>query len=662
MKKLYLLIAVVTCIRLMSFSQATSLTVDCQTPGWLSSMINYTDQLTIEDLKVTGYINKSDLSFIKGLIANYSLKGVLDLEKVSIVDPLNQMPYNCLDTKKRLRKFLFPNTVIKASHCFGSTSVDTIIWTNTSVTSVAVGGFCPSEYKYMSIPEGIEELTSGGYSGGLSGGGILLPSTINKIDWNTEYDMTIFSMIENPESVEAMNVIYLGGNWYNCIVSNSTFYIPKGTREKYLVSDFAKLGVMYYNGNTWTTRPNNNRFIEFYDIDSVHCTDNILLYIGDRDTIHTQIFPDANLVSWINYSSSNPEIVSINQEGEVVGLNYGESIISVNPHLIIDGLESKSGLCRVRVIKHVEGILMDSTFDVHIGESKQLIARTLPLDLTDDRIIFTSNDPTIATVTENGMITGLSRGSCVVTAISVDGGYSAQCVVKVLLPVDGVTMEKHNLSLNVGDYEQLYANVLPVNADNKRLIWTTSNSEIAEVDADGSVTAKRCGVAFVKATSDDNPFAADSCKVTVLQPVTGITLNYSTVELHQIGETIQLVATVLPEDASNKEVRWVSSNQSVCMVGNGTIVAVGYGTSVIIATTVDGSYMATCTVNVVEGADLPGDVNHDGEVNIADINTVIDIILGRNVDDQTRERADVNGDGEINIADINAIIAIILNT
>ena len=72
--------------------------------------------------------------------------------------------------------------------------------------------------------------------------------------------------------------------------------------------------------------------------------------------------------------------------------------------------------------------------------------------------------------------------------------------------------------------------------------------------------------------------------------------------------------------------------------------------------------MATCTITVVEDADLTGDVNHDGEVNVADINTIINIILGGNVDDQTRKRADVNGDGEINIADVNALLAIILNT
>ncbi len=72
---------------------------------------------------------------------------------------------------------------------------------------------------------------------------------------------------------------------------------------------------------------------------------------------------------------------------------------------------------------------------------------------------------------------------------------------------------------------------------------------------------------------------------------------------------------------------------------------------------------ATTRVNVEIGSDtgLRGDVNGDGEVNIADVNAVIDIILGGKADADTRYRADVNGDGEVNIADINAVIDIILN-
>lgn len=68
-----------------------------------------------------------------------------------------------------------------------------------------------------------------------------------------------------------------------------------------------------------------------------------------------------------------------------------------------------------------------------------------------------------------------------------------------------------------------------------------------------------------------------------------------------------------------------------------------------------------CTVNPNDTPFLPGDVNGDGEVNIADINAIIDIILGGQVDEETFNRADVNGDGEVNIADINTIIDIILS-
>ena len=70
MKKLLFLIAIALCCRFATFAQATSLTVDCQTPGWLSSKINYGDQLTVENLTITGYLNSDDLHFIGSLMEN----------------------------------------------------------------------------------------------------------------------------------------------------------------------------------------------------------------------------------------------------------------------------------------------------------------------------------------------------------------------------------------------------------------------------------------------------------------------------------------------------------------------------------------------------------------------------------------------------------------
>ena len=491
-----------------------------------------------------------------------------------------------------------------------------------------------------------------------------MPSTVTRIETNSSKDnLTIYSKIKNPLAVSAYFFYYSNGygSGFYAPVQNSTFYIPKGTKEKYIRSDFAKYSVIYdYHYNF--TRPCNNIFIEYYDVDSIICREKIMLYKGECDTINPQILPDANLVSWINYSSSNSNIVSVDKNGAIYGLDFGESVITVTPKLLIEDLETKTASCLVKVIQHPEGVTVDSTFDIHVGESKQLIARTLPLNTTDDNITFTCNDSTIAKVSMNGKVTGVSRGSCVITATSVDGGYTAQCKVTVSLPVDGVVLEMHGLSLNVGDSEQLYANVLPVNADNKQLIWTTTDSEIAEVDAYGNVMAKKCGVAFVKATSVDNPLATDSCKVTVLQPVTGIVLNQNICELHYIGETMQLVATVLPSDASNKEVRWVSTNESVCVVSNGSVVAVGHGTCVIIATTVDGNHIATCNVSVVNNSSLHGDVNNDGKVNIGDVADVIDLLLGvgtTSVDEYPN--ADVDGDGSITIADAAEILDILLN-
>ena len=111
-----------------AYAQATSLTVDCQTPGWLSSLINYGDQQTLENIKVTGYINGTDIQFIYDLNER-SLTGVIDLEDVSMVkggtlytnsfprtiEKDNEMPSSLFyDQKKPIRKFIYPKTLVKA--------------------------------------------------------------------------------------------------------------------------------------------------------------------------------------------------------------------------------------------------------------------------------------------------------------------------------------------------------------------------------------------------------------------------------------------------------------------------------------------------------------------------------------------------------------------
>ena len=131
------------------------------------------------------------------------------------------------------------------------------------------------------------------------------------------------------------------------------------------------------------------------------------------------------------------------------------------------------------------------------------------------------------------------------------------------------------------------------------------------------------GTATITATTTDGSNLSAFCEVTVSipVPVTGVTLNQSSLQFDYIGEIANLEATVLPENADNKKVKWTSSNESVCIVSNGMVVAVGMGTSVIIATTEDGGFMAVCVVTVTSATGLSS-VEQDDEMmfQIYDIN------------------------------------------
>lgn len=165
--------------------------------------------------------------------------------------------------------------------------------------------------------------------------------------------------------------------------------------------------------------------------------------------------------------------------------------------------------------------------------------------------------------------------------------------------VKSIELSASEIVMDVGDRTTLSYTLCPYYAQEESVIWSSNNTVIVEVNESGMLTAKKAGKCTITATVASNPEAKDSCEVTVIQPVTGITLSESTLEMSQLGEMKQLVANVLPEDASNKTVKWTSSNTAVCTISeNGTVVATGYGTATIVATTVDGGFPAACVVTV----------------------------------------------------------------
>ncbi len=167
--------------------------------------------------------------------------------------------------------------------------------------------------------------------------------------------------------------------------------------------------------------------------------------------------------------------------------------------------------------------------------------------------------------------------------------------------VTGVTLNKTVAELTVGDTETLTGTVMPENATDKRVEWTSSNEAVATV-AGGVVTAITEGTATITVTTKDGTKTA-GCLITVIEedeepvPVTGVTLDKPSIELKP-GDSETLTATVVPENATNKNISWESSSDAVATVTDGVVTAIAKGTATITVITEEGEKTAKCTVTV----------------------------------------------------------------
>lgn len=243
----------------------------------------------------------------------------------------------------------------------------------------------------------------------------------------------------------------------------------------------------------------------------------------------------------------------------------------------------------------VKSVMLDQS-DVTINRKNtlQLTATVTPQNAKNKAVTWTSSNPDVATVDNAGKVTGIGAGNTTITATA--GQKSANCAVTVVVLMDGISLNHTELAINKGSTEQLTAKIEPEDTtEEKAITWSSSDPEIVSVDADGMVTAHKTGKAFVKASAVG---ASANCEVTVLSPMTGITLDKSTLTLNR-NTTEQLTVSFLPVDATDERtVTWSSSAPEIADVDQqGNVVAHRIGTSSITARC--GEFTATCDVTVI---------------------------------------------------------------
>lgn len=451
-----------------------------------------------------------------------------------------------------------------------------------SVTKIGKDAFSScSGLSSITIGNSVTLISDEAFSGCSALTSVTIPNSVTKIGYRA------FSPCTRITTVNCHNTTppYIENGTFG-VDSCCVLYVPANSIDKYKNAQYWKnFKYIFALDTIWATSITLNKT-------------SLTLNDDQSETLEATIMPYYTTNKIVTWKSSNTSIATVDANGKVTGVGPGAATIIATTS---DGT-NLSATCQVTVFMTAKSVTINKTsLILKDGLSETLVATVLPENTTNKNVTWRSSNTATATVDANGKVTGMDTGTATITATTADGtNLSASCSVTVITTAKSITLNKNTLTLNDGQSETLVATVSPNNANNKNVTWRSSNSAIAKVDAAGKVTGVGPGTATITVTTADGTMLSDSCTVTVKMLAKGISLNIETLSLND-GQNKLLVATVTPDNTSNKVVTWESSNNNVATVNaNGLVTAVDAGNATITATTSDGTnHFATCQVTVV---------------------------------------------------------------
>lgn len=234
--------------------------------------------------------------------------------------------------------------------------------------------------------------------------------------------------------------------------------------------------------------------------------------------------------------------------------------------------------------------LPESTISLAAGSSYTLAPSYTPAAATKD-MLWTSSDSSVAAVDNNGVISTLKVGTSRITGTSsVDPTKTVFCDVNVVgVPVEGITLDKDNVNIDMGGTSTITAIIAPGNASDKTVLWSSDNTSVASVDNNGVITGLKPGTATITATSNSDSSKKAACTVNV----NGLVLDKSSATVSN-GKDVLLTAAVMPKI----NLVWESSNNDIATVQDGLVKTIKPGSAVITVKTEDNKYTASFNLTV----------------------------------------------------------------
>ena len=254
--------------------------------------------------------------------------------------------------------------------------------------------------------------------------------------------------------------------------------------------------------------------------------DNATLSVGagfsaKLNAVFTPAFPTDTYCTW---TSSNTNVATVDGNGKVTGKGTGTATITVEPRCNPD----IKATCVAKVTIVATSVSLDQTsLTLPIGYTETLTASLLPANVADPSCQWTSTAPTVASVDANGKVTALKAGQATITVTPLSNpAISASCQVTVqYVAPQSISLNQSSITLEKGRSRTLTATVLPETTTDKTCQWSSSDTSVATVDADGKITALKEGTVTITATSNAAPSLKAICTVKVT-PSAGIDNSY----------------------------------------------------------------------------------------------------------------------------------------
>ena len=321
------------------------------------------------------------------------------------------------------------------------------------------------------------------------------------------------------------------------------------------------------------------------------------LYVGDNYTVKPVFKPEDATNQTVHFYSSDETVATIDEDGVVQGISEGSAVIIGRSE---DGDIVKT--CTVTVVPPpvpVEDFTVDPTEqEVRVGSNFYITPVFTPENASNQKVNYKSVDEKIASVDENGLVTGVAVGETTIICQSVEGNIIATCKVTVLkayVDVINFNITPTAQEIETGSTFQITPVFTPADATNQKVTYQSSDSSIATVDEKGLVTAVKKGSVTIICQSDEGKIVV-YCNVTVIEGVT-LTLKPSSREI-AVGKSFKISKVIVPEEADGTAT-WQSSNAAVAKVDqNGKVTGLRKGTCTISCTLTKYNVTATCEVTV----------------------------------------------------------------